>query len=78
MRTTLDLPSNLLEAARALAESQHKSMGSVISELALQGLKSSQTFRKEKNIPVFQVPEDADPITPQNIKKLLNDEGINE
>lgn len=38
MRTTLDLDDDVIAAARELASSQRRSLGSVISELARRGL----------------------------------------
>lgn len=43
MRTTLDLDSAVLSAARAKAAADHISIGKAISELALAGLRSSPT-----------------------------------
>ena len=38
MRTTLDLPDDLLERARAIARDTKRSLGSVVADLMRQGL----------------------------------------
>jgi predicted transcriptional regulator len=38
MRTTLDLPDDLLERARAIARDTRRSLGSVVAELMRRGL----------------------------------------
>lgn len=38
MRTTLELPNDLLERARAIARDTHRSLGSVVADLMRRGL----------------------------------------
>ena len=53
MRTTLDLDPNALEAARQLATHRAQSLGTVVSELILKGLRADAPARKANGFPVF-------------------------
>lgn len=66
MRTTLDIDDGVLAAARAIAEAQNRSLGSVISELARRGLGTGA-------FPTFVVPADAAPITPGTVDRALDE-----
>lgn len=74
MRTTISIDDDLLAAAKSLARTRSVSVGTVISELARKGLKSSARTRRKSDFPVFSVPSDAHPITLEDVKKL-EDEG---
>jgi len=63
MRTTVNLPEDVHEAARALAELRRVSLGEALAELARRGLRSSAAISGEKPFPCFQTPPDAKPIT---------------
>jgi hypothetical protein len=76
VRTTLDLDIDILEAARLVAAQQNQSIGSVISDWAKKGIRSSSGHRKQKGFPVFEVPEAASPITSENVQQLIDDEGL--
>ncbi|MPY80688.1 MAG: antitoxin [Actinophytocola sp.] len=71
MRTTLDLDDGVLAAARAIAEAENRSLGSVISDLARRGLVPQQ--RSTAMFPTFDVPEDAAPITPDMVQRALDE-----
>lgn len=71
MRTTLDIDDGVLAAARAIAEAENRTLGSVISELARRGLIPQQ--RSTKTFPTFDVPEDAAPITPDMVQRALDE-----
>jgi hypothetical protein len=71
MRTTLDIDDGVLSAARAIAESEKRSVGSVISELARRGLVPHQGARS--GFPTFDVPADAPPITPEMVQRALDE-----
>lgn len=71
MRTTLDIDDGVLAAARAIAEAEKRSIGSVISDLARRGLVPDQ--RRGKSFPTFDVPEDAAPITPELVSRALDE-----
>jgi hypothetical protein len=70
MRTTLNIDDDLLKAARSIAAARSKSVGTVISELAWKGLRSSARTRRKSGLPTFRVPSDAHPITLEGVKKL--------
>lgn len=53
MRTTLDLNPTALEAARQLATHRAQSLGTVISELILQGLRAEAPRASKAGFPVF-------------------------
>lgn len=61
MRVTLNLPFNLLNAAKHLAAERSVSLDDVISELALKGLvmQDQPVLARKNEFPVFIVPPDA-------------------
>lgn len=61
MRVTLNLPLDLLNAAKLLAAERSASLGDVISELALEGLamQSQPALTCKNGFPVFIVSTDA-------------------
>lgn len=71
MRTTLDIDDAVLAAARAIAEAENRSLGSVISELARRALVPAQ--RTAGGFPTFDVPADAPAITPDMVDRALDE-----
>lgn len=63
MRTTLNLPEDVYQAARSVASLKGVSMGDAVAELVRQGLGAEARIDTEKAFPCFTVPEDAEPIT---------------
>ena len=53
MRTTLDLTPTALEAARQLAAHRAQSLGTVVSELILKGLRADAPPARKGGFPVF-------------------------
>jgi len=53
MRTTLDLDRTALEAARQLAAHRAQSLGAVVSELILKGLRAEAPATRKAGFPVF-------------------------
>lgn len=74
MRTTLAIDDDVLEAARAIAEQSHRSLGAVVSDLARKGLKPRPAMRTRGGLPAFSVSEKARPFTPDAVRKDLDDE----
>ena len=75
MRTTVEIDDEVLEAARAIARLQGKSLGRVISELLHQGLASPvPPIEEERGFPVFKVAADAPPLTPEMVRRALEDD----
>ena len=74
MRTTLQLDDEVYRAARSLAASHNKSLGRIVSDLARKGLAARSRIRYEDGFPVFDVPSDSPPITPEMIREALDEE----
>jgi hypothetical protein len=53
MRTTLDLDTDVVEAARELAKGQHKTLGQVVSELARGSLAGRRSLPVRNGVPLF-------------------------
>lgn len=73
MRTTLNIDDDIVAAARELAAGEHRSLGSVISELARRGL-TPASIASDDGLPVIRVPAGTAAITPNMIRRAL-DEG---
>ena len=73
MRTTLELDDDLVAAARELAASERRSLGSVISELARRGLTPAR-IEADGNLPVIRVPAGTPPITPEMVRRGLDED----
>ncbi|MGI8631701.1 MAG: antitoxin [Solirubrobacterales bacterium] len=73
MRTTLELDDHLLSAARELAAAQRRSIGAVVSELALRGLTPARVD-SENELPVIRVPDGTPPITPEMVRRALDED----
>jgi hypothetical protein len=65
MRTTLNLPDDVYEAARSVAVSRRIPLGDAIAELVRRGLNPAPRIAKKGGFPCFDVPPDATPITLQ-------------
>ena len=72
MRTTITIDDDVLAVARALADRKGTSLGSAVSELARRGFRSATTVR-EDGMPVFNVPDDAPPITSEDVYRELDE-----
>ena len=72
MRTTLDLDSTALEAARQLAAHRSQSLGSVVSELIFKGLRADVSPARKGGFPVFAAPA-GKTITLDDVKRAEDD-----
>ena len=63
MRTTINLPDDVLRVARSLANLKGISLGDAIAELARGGLKPAARINRKTAFPSFQVSTNAKPIT---------------
>ncbi len=72
MRTTIDIDADVLDAARAIAEAETRSLGSVVSRLARLGL-APKAVPEASGLPRFLVPEDAPPITAAMVTAALDE-----
>ena len=74
MRTTLNLDDDVMAAARMLAESEHRPLGQVVSDLARRGLAPRETLVEEEDgFPVFSVGADAPLITGDMVRAAMDD-----
>lgn len=74
MRTTLSLDDDVLLAAKAKAEREHRSLGDVVSELARRGLSPRPAERKTRNgITLLPRSEQGVPVTSDIVRKLRDD-----
>jgi hypothetical protein len=73
VRTTLNIDEDVVAVARQLAVGEHRSLGSVISELARRGLTPARV-EADSGLPVIRVPAGTPPITPEMVRRAL-DEG---
>ena len=73
MRTTLDLDEDVVSAAKELAAEQHRSLGSMISELARRGLTPAR-IEADGDLPVIRVPAGTPPITLEMVRRALDEE----
>lgn len=75
VRTTLNIDTRVLEAARALAEEKGISLGSAVSELALRGLRieALSSPRSQSPFPTFPVSPDDDLVTQEMVQRALNE-----
>lgn len=53
MRTTLAIDDDVLIAAKAIAQQQHKSVGSVVSDLARRALRRPQALAERNGVPLL-------------------------
>jgi hypothetical protein len=75
VRTTVDLDDDVLRAARALASARRASLGRVLSDLARRGLRPAEPASRRGRFPVFEVPADAPPLTPDLVARALDEDG---
>lgn len=73
MRTTLEIDDDLLSAARELAAIEERSLGSVVSDLLRRGLAPAK-LDIEGDLPVIQVPAGSPPITPEMVRRSLDED----
>ena len=71
MRTPLVIDDDVLQAAKGLAEREHKSVGEVISELARLTLGPNVAAGSFRNgVPLLPVKTGASPVTPDLVNQL--------
>jgi hypothetical protein len=74
VRTTVDIDDDVLSAARSLARSERRSIGTVLSNLARRGLRPpAPSSVGTGGFPVFDV-ESGRPITSEMVRASLADE----
>ena len=74
VRTTLTIDDDVLAAAKAIAERQHKSLGEVISELSRRALHPAAKPRAVRNgVPLLPVSKASVPVTADLVNQLRED-----
>jgi hypothetical protein len=74
VRTTLNLDDDVAEAARAIARTEQRPLGVVVSELMRRGLVPQQhRLDDEEGFPVFRVPPGTRPLTDAMVQRALED-----
>ena len=74
MRTTLTIDDDVLAAAKALADAQHKTTGEVLSALARQALQPGPAAHRYRNgVPLLEVKPNATPVTMELVNQLRDE-----
>ena len=73
MRTTINLPDDVYEAARSVATAKRVSLGEAVGELVRRGLRSQVAFQTKKPFPCFKLPEEAETIIWQRTLEAEDD-----
>ncbi|MFT4184826.1 MAG: CopG family transcriptional regulator [Rhizobium sp.] len=73
MRTTLAIDDDVLAAAKAMAEQQHRSIGDVISDLARRSLSRPQAIKERNGIPLLTPKTGHPPITLDLVNRLRDE-----
>lgn len=63
MRTTVNLPDDVYEMARAIAHARRVSLGDAIAELVRQRTKPPAKIIFDRGVPMFELPPDSPIIT---------------
>jgi hypothetical protein len=74
MRTTLDIDSDVLDAARSLARQESISIGSAVSRLARRGLGTTRDVDYRGEFPSFLVAEGVSTFGTDDVKRALEEE----
>jgi len=72
-RGTTDAGMSVRRPTRSLARERGESFGATISSLVREALRRPDTVRYEIDVPVFEVREDASPITPEMVQSALEE-----
>jgi hypothetical protein len=73
MRTTLKIDDDILEAAKALAHYEKRSIGEVISSLARRSLEPELHFTTRNGIPLLPKRGKGKPVTMELVNKLRDE-----
>jgi hypothetical protein len=74
MRTTLRLDDDVFQVVKNYAEHRALGMGKALSELVRRGLSAPVKTRVVNGLVVFDVPEDSEPVTSEQVKRLEAEE----
>ncbi|MBN9306740.1 MAG: CopG family transcriptional regulator [Devosia sp. 67-54] len=73
MRTTLAIDDDVLEAAKAMARQQDRSMGEVISDLARRSLRRPAGGGERNGIPLLKARSGTPPVTLETVNALRDE-----
>jgi hypothetical protein len=73
VRTTLDIADDVMVAVRELAAQERRPIGAVISDLARRGLTPARVDATGR-FPVIRSPAEAPPITPEMVRRALDED----
>jgi GTP:adenosylcobinamide-phosphate guanylyltransferase len=74
MRTTLSLDDDVLQVVKTYAENRSLAMGKALSELVRRGLSAPAKTRVVNGLVVFDVPEESEAVTSEQVKRLEAEE----
>ena len=74
MKTTLAIDDDVLEAAKAMAEQQRKSVDEIISALARRSLKESRPWETRNGIPLLPKRAHGRPVTMETVNALRDED----
>ena len=74
MRTTLDIDSDVIDAAKALAEAGNISIGKALSRLARRGIAAPTPFAERNGFAVFAVGMEVPRFGPADVAAALDAE----
>ncbi len=73
MRTTINLPDDVYEAARSVAKVKDISLGEALADLVRQGLRPPLLMEKRNGIPTIVLPRDSPIITLEHTLAIEDD-----
>ncbi len=73
MRTTVSLDDDVFEMAKRYAKAHSVAMGKALSELVRRGADAPPRTRKVNGLLIFDLPEGAEKITSEHVKRLENE-----
>ena len=74
MRTTLDIDSDMLEAARGLAQRDRRPIGKVVSDLMRSSLMAARPdYRSRNGLPLLPVEPGSGVVTMELVNRLRDD-----
>ena len=76
MRTTLDVESDVLDTARALAVARGVSVGAALSELARRGVAARTPLSARNGFPIFSVPTGKPSFGPDEVAAATSREDL--
>ena len=73
MRTTISLDDDVFDMAKRYAEARSIALGKALSELARRGAEAPVRTRRVNGLVVFDLPEDTERVTTEQVKRLEAD-----